>query len=292
MTKDYTYDVLVVGAGNAALTAVLAAQDKGAKVGVLEKAPKVDRGGNSMFTGHMRFAYDSVDQLVPLMKDPTPAELDKIRELLPQHTEDELTALIMRVTEYRSDQDMLAVHVAESYETVRWLASKGHRWVPNFGPRAQYVVSMDGGGHGLQTRNFRYCEEGGATFHYETSATELLQDDTGAVVGVKALTPEGFVTFHAKSVVLACGGFEANAEMRARYLGANWDTAHIRGVPFNTGDGLRMALDIGAVPHGSWSTCHASPQDFELGKSKLPSEQHGEHTSRYMYTFCIMVNQD
>ncbi|WP_417725683.1 FAD-dependent tricarballylate dehydrogenase TcuA [Salipiger sp.] len=293
MAKDYTYDVLVIGAGNAALTSALAALDQGVSVGILEKAPKKERGGNSMFTGHMRFAYDSVDQLKPLMANPTNAEIDKINELLPAHTKDDLTELIMRVTDYRSDQEMLEVHVEESYNTINWLASKGHRWVPNFGPRAQFVLSMDGGGHGLQSRNFGYVEAAGGNFHYETSATNFLQDDTGRVTGVRALTPDGYVNFHAKSVVLACGGFEANAEMRARYLGHNWDTVHVRGVPFNTGDGIRMALDIGAMPHGSWSTCHASPQDYELPKFKLPSQVgEGGHMSRYMYTFSIMVNSD
>ena len=62
--------------------------------------------------------------------------------------------------------------------------------------------------------------------------------------------------------MLACGGFEANAEMRARYLGPSWDLARVRGSRFNTGDGLRMALDIGAMPYGHWSGCHASSWDF------------------------------
>ena len=292
MPQDNKYDVLIVGAGNAALTAATAALEQGATVGILEKAPKGERGGNSMFTGHMRFAYNSVDELKPLMKDPTADELAGIAKMLPQLTEDELTEMIMRVTEYRSDQEMLAVHVAESYNTVRWLATKGHSWVPNFGPRAQFVLSMDGGGHGLQSRNFRNVEQGGGTIHYDTAASELLQDRSGRVIGVRALTPDGFADFYGKSVVLACGGFEGNAEMRARYLGPNWDTVRMRGVPYNTGDGLRIALDIGAMPHGSFSTCHASPQDFEMPPFKLPSSvgKGAEHLSRYMYAFAIMVN--
>ncbi len=55
--------------------------------------------------------------------------------------------------------------------------------------------------------------------HYDTTAMELMQDDNGRVSGVRALTPTGFATFHAKAVVLACSGFEADAEMRTRYLG-------------------------------------------------------------------------
>jgi tricarballylate dehydrogenase len=79
--------------------------------------------------------------------------------------------------------------------------------------------------------------------------------------------------------------------MRARYLGPGWDTVHVRGVPFNTGDGFRMALDIGALPHGSWSTCHASPQDIALPKFTLPSVHvHADSLHRYMYPYGIMVN--
>src|SRR5258706_3882082 len=196
MTHKPTYDVLVVGAGNAALCAAMAALECGASVGILEKAPKGERGGNSMFTGHMRFPYNSVDELVPLMKKPTDDELARIKQILPTLTQDDLTDQIMRVTDYRSDQEMLAVHVAESYNTVRWLAGKGHSWGPNFCPRAQFVLSMDGGGHGLQERSFRIVEQSGAVIHYETSATEILQDDKGTVIGVRALGPDGFKDYY------------------------------------------------------------------------------------------------
>jgi tricarballylate dehydrogenase len=111
------------------------------------------------------------------------------------------------------------------------------------------------------------------------------------VTGVKALTPTGFATFNAKSVVLACGSFESNPEMRARYLGPGWDMIHLRGVPFNTGDGLRMAMDIGAMPHGSWTTCHASPQDINLPVFTVPSAHSlRDSQTRYMYPWGIMVN--
>ena len=114
-----------------------------------------------------------------------------------------------------------------------------------------------------------------------------------AVVGVRALTPEGFATFRAKSIVLACGSFEANPEMRARYLGPGWDMVHIRGVPFNTGDGLRMAMNIGAMPHGSWSTCHASPQDVALPPCTIPVSYTTKRSyARYMYPYPIMVNMN
>jgi tricarballylate dehydrogenase len=287
------YDVLVVGAGSAALSAALAALEQGARVGILEKAPRLERGGNSMLTGHMRFAYNSVEDLAALMRDPSPHDLGRMADELPHRTEAELWDEIMRVTDNQADQQMLQVHVSESYPTVRWLASKGHDWVPSFANRTTgNIVSMNGGGYGLQERNFAYVERDGAVVHYETAAIELLQDQRANVIGVRAVTPEGFVSLYGTSVVLACGGFEGNAEMRARYLGPRWDTVYMRGVPFNTGDGLRMALDIGALPYGSWTTCHASPQDLDRPAYSLPSSMvsSGSEWNRYVYPYSIMVN--
>ena len=92
----------------------------------------------------------------------------------------------------------------------------------------------------------------------------------------------------AKTVVLACGGFEANAEMRARYLGPGWDLAKVRGTRFNTGDGIRMALDGGASAAGNWSGCHAVGWDRnapEFGDLAV-----GDGFQKHSYPFGIMIN--
>jgi len=290
-SQENYYDVVIVGGGNAACSAAHAALEKTKSVGILEKASKRDRGGNSAMTGHIRFVFNGIEDLRPLVRNMSDEELrGLLGGGLPQRTEAEVWDEMMRATNNQSDPDLLQVHVTESLKTVHWLASKGHDWVPA-SLTNDNVLTMNGGGAGLQKRNFEILERNGAIFHYETAATELIQDGKGRVTGVRALTPEGYTTFHAKAVVLACGGFEANAEMRARYLGPGWDTVRVRGVPFNTGDGLRMAMDIGALPHGSWSTCHASPQDINIDLFTVPSVHvHADSTNRYMYPYGIVVN--
>ena len=291
--ETFHYDVLVVGAGNAACSAALAALDKKVRVGILEKASKGNRGGNSALTGHMRFVFNGLEDVRPLVRNASDAELRELLERMPHRTEAEHWDEVMSVTDNQSDQEMLQVHVTESLNTVQWLASKGHDWTPagGFKTVSDNILLMNGGGYGLQQRNFAMLEKAGVIFHYSTAATELIVDQKGRVTGVRALTPDGFATFTAKSIVLACGSFESNPEMRARYLGPGWDMIHLRGVPFNTGEGLRMAMHIGAMPHGSWSTCHASPQDINLPKFKIPIGYSTEGSyARYMYPYSIMVN--
>ena len=127
----FHYDVLIVGGGNAACAAALAAMEKTKSVAIIEKAPKRDRGGNSALTGHMRFAFNGVEDLRPLVRHMSEAELHKlVAGGLPQRTETDIWDEIMRVTNNQSDEDLLQVHVTESLKTVHWLASKGHDWVP------------------------------------------------------------------------------------------------------------------------------------------------------------------
>jgi tricarballylate dehydrogenase len=237
----------------------------------------------------MRFVFNGLEDIRPLVKNTSDDELRGLLERLPRRTEADSWDEVMRVTDGQTDQELLQVHVSESLSTVHWLASKGQDWVP--GSRwNENILNPNGGGYGLQQRYYSMLEKAGVEFHYGTAAVELIQDHAGNVVGVQALGPKGFVRFDAKSVILACGSFEANPEMRARYLGPGWDMVHVRGVPYNTGDGLRMAMDIGAMPHGSWSTCHASPQDIALPAFTVPSgAMHAEY-NRYMHPYCIMVN--
>jgi tricarballylate dehydrogenase len=287
----YDYDVLIVGGGNAACCAAHAALEKTKSVAILEKSTKRDRGGNSAMTGHIRFVFNGIEDLKPLVRGMSDDDLRKLLDCgLPKRDEQTFWDEIMRATNNQSDPDLLQVHVTHSLATVQWLAAKGHDWVPA-SLTNDNVLTMNGGGAGLQKRNFEILERNQVAFHYETAAFELIQDRTGRVTGVRALTPQGFALFKAKAIVLACGGFEANAEMRARYLGPGWDTIRVRGVPFNTGDGLRMAMGIGAMPHGSWTTCHASPQDIDIPPFTVPSVHvHADSTNRYMYPYGIMVN--
>jgi tricarballylate dehydrogenase len=212
----FYYDVVIVGGGNAACCAAHAAIERTKSVCIIEKAPKLERGGNSAMTGHMRYAFNGMEDLRPMVKNMSDDELRKLLEGgLPKRTEADIWDEIMRVTNNQSDEDLLHVHVTESLKTVHWLASKGHDWVPSPATNDN-VLSMNGGGMGLGKRNFAMLERAGVIFHYETAATELIEDKTGRVTGVRALTPAGYVQFNGKSIVLACGGFEANAEMRAR----------------------------------------------------------------------------
>ena len=157
---NFTYDVLIVGTGNAACSAALAALEKTPRVGMLEKATQRDRGGNSMLTVLMRFAFNGAEDLKPLIRNYSDDEMRPLLEGLPHRTEAELWDEIMRVTNNQADQDMLQVHVTESLKTVHWLASKGHDWSPAT-IRDDNVVTMNGGGAGLQKRNFAILEKAG-----------------------------------------------------------------------------------------------------------------------------------
>ena len=296
MDQTIETHVLVVGAGNAALCSAIAAAQQGAKVTVLEKAPQEYRGGNSaVATGHLRFAYEGVDDLMALINDVSPTEVQSLSDMRSKYTQAEFYDDLMTATDGKSDPDLANTLVSQAHPTVQWMRSLGHEWVPQ-AVTAPFLVGVNGGGLGLQERGFAIAERMGVQFAYDTRAMELLQDNQGRVSGVRALSSNGFVNYHAKAVVLACGGFEANAEMRARYLGPNWDTVKVQGVPFNTGDGLRMALEVGALPYGNWTGCQSPPQDLNTPPYQLPQYRRlGEEITdvgrpRYPYIFSIMVN--
>jgi len=146
--ETHHYDVLVIGAGNAACSAAHAALDKKAHVGILEKAAKTNRGGNSALSGAMRFVYNGIEDVRLLVKNASEAEIQQVIDRLPRRTEADLWDELMRVTNNQSDQEMLQVHVTESRPTVQWLAGKGHDWIPAGGSslHSGNTLLMNGGG--------------------------------------------------------------------------------------------------------------------------------------------------
>lgn len=292
------YDVIVVGKGNAALCSALAARDTGARVLVIEAASKEEHGGNSRFAGGvMRFAYDTVDDLkkVTDITDQEIAETD-----FGTNTTDEFFDDIFRLTQYRTDPELSEILVRRSLDTMIWLRSKGVRFVPNFGRQSAMVngrrqffgrlpIEVSGGGAGLVDFLDKSIEIAGIDVVYDTRVTSLLFDGV-TVTGVNAQVDDTYVQYHAKSVVLACGGFEANAEMRTKYLGHGWELAKVRGSRFNQGDGLKMALEIGAAPYGNWSGCHATGWDRnapEYGDVNV-----GDKFQKHSYIFGLLINAE
>ena len=292
MDTEVRTQVIVVGAGNAALSAAVAARERGAEVVVLEKAPRQHRGGNSALTVHTRFPYDSMDDLTPLLSGASSADLRRMADRIGRYTRADYYDDIMTVTEGKSDPELAEVLVSQAVPAVRWMSSYGHTWLPTYAnPVSANVVSFNGGGYGLQEQWFRTAEKLGISVYYDTSAIGLLQDSHGRVTGVRTKTPQSYSNFHSRAVVLACGSFESNPEMRARHLGPEWEAVKLRGIPYNTGDGLTMGLESGALPYGSWSSCHASPQDLNRPPFDVPGPKvRGDFWSRYSYPFGIMVN--
>lgn len=296
--SELSCDVVVVGAGNAALCSALSASAGGAKsVIVLERAPEDECGGNSRFTeGSMRFAFNGAEDIYKVVPDLTADE--KATTDFGSYTEENFFDDIGRVTDYRTDPDLAELLVKRSFDTVLWLRSMGIRYMPKYGKQAYkvngrftfsggVVCEVYGGGPGLVQSLYKLARDRNVQIRFNARALNLIHDDTG-VHGVNARVDGKTVAIRSKAVVLACGGFEANSEMRARYLGPGWDLAKVRGSRFNTGDGVRMALDASAMPYGNWSGCHVLPTDVNTpnyGDITL-----GDAFQKNSYLFGIMVN--
>ena len=292
------YDVCVAGAGNAALCAAISAAEKGARVLVLERAPHSENGGNSRFTaGGFRFVYSGVDDLRDLC-DLSESEIEMSE--FGSYTEDQFFDDMFRVTEFRCDPDLVEVLVRNSLPTIRWLHDRGVRFVPMYGRQAFKTdgkfrfwgglsVEARGGGPGLVDMETGIAKQAGVEIRYAAKVTDLLYDGE-RVEGVVVRENGKIGEIRSRSVVLATGGFEANPEMRSRYLGRDWELAKVRGTRFNTGAGIRMAIDIGAAPYGNWSSCHAVAWD--LNAPEFGDLAVGDQFQKHSYPFSIIVNLD
>ena len=287
-------DVVVVGGGNAGYCAAHAAAERGRRVVLLEKAPREHAGGNSYYTlGATRIVHDGLGDLLEILE---PDERHARTEVPPYSTAEFLTDL-ERTTGGRGDKELSDTVVKGSHDTVRWLHELGLRFELMYDRQAHkrpdgtivfwggtHVRNVDGG-PGLISDHERVALRLGVEVHHGCPVTGLITDG-GAVVGVRA----GEQKVAAESVVIASGGFEANAPWRQRYLGDGWQHAKVRGTPYNTGDLIGAALEIGADRGGDWMTCHSVPWDASYPENES-NRTLTNRLNRNGYPLGIVVNR-
>lgn len=283
-----SFDVVVAGCGVAGLSAAVAAAEAGAKVVVLERAPVEDRGGQSRWTEaylRMKSLTEVSDDFETHLAENGAGSIDP--ELVEQAATDPQGTSLTRALSL-ADPNLIECFADQAGPTIAWLQGLGARF--DFLPTQFLTASQPrllpvGGGQALVDVLAAKAEALGVTFLYETTAQSLVQDEAGRVVGLRATTRgQGQRTLKGQ-VVLACGGFEGNTEMLTRYLGprAVYLRPVCKGGYYNRGEGIRMALDVGAAACGEFGSYHAEPVDPRSGISE---------PSIFIFPYGILVNKD
>ncbi|WP_420862653.1 FAD-dependent tricarballylate dehydrogenase TcuA [Algirhabdus cladophorae] len=266
------YDIAVIGGGNAALCAAITAAEAGAKVVILEAAPKPYRGGNSRHTRNFRCMHSG--PLGPLIES---------------YSEDEYLADLLKVTDGKTDQGLARMVIQASEECLPWMEEHGVRFQPSLSGTlslARTNAFFRGGGKSLVNAYYRTAEKLGVDVLYEASVTHLdVQDD---VVASLEYSYQGETHQIApKAVIVASGGFQADTDWLTRAWGPAAKNFLIRGTPYNRGVVLADLLDQGIEQVGDPTQCHAVAID-----GRAPKFDGGIVTRLDCVPFSIVVNKN
>jgi precorrin 3B synthase CobZ len=309
MSLPQKTNILVIGSGNAGLSAALSAiqTNPTLKITVIDKSPISWAGGNTYFTaGAFRTTHNGLHDLLPLVNNTDATQASRID--IPVYTEQDFTTDLQRMTGNRTDPALSTALVRDSRAAISWLAANGIRFQLSFNRQAYEVnnrikfwgglaLKTQDGGKGLIEDELRAVRNAGVDVFFDTAATALVTDPTsGAVIGVEVVNcgsgTYSKTTIAADVVILAAGGFEANPQLRAQWLGPGWDSARVRGTPYNTGEMLQIAQrDVAAKTAGNWSGCHCVAWDADAPMESGSRVVSNEYT-KSGYPLGIMVNRD
>ncbi|MFI0353395.1 FAD-dependent oxidoreductase [Actinomadura sp. 9N407] len=285
--QTHRYDVVVVGGGVAGLSAAVAAAEDGARVAVLERSPEAETGGNTRHTEaflRMKSAEEVADGFEDALVDdfmghPDPSVVDDA--VLPPRRQ----SALYRAT-HTIDPDYVATLAESAPPTLRWMSGHGVRFdfMPTpFLTRSTTRMAPVGGGLAIVETMGKVARGLGVEFHFETTARRLTFSERG-VSGVFAHTSGGPATFEG-AVVLASGGYQGNAELMARYHGDRALTCRpvARGGNYNKGEGLEMALALGAATAGNFALFHAEPVDPRSGEAEA---------AIFCFPYGVLINKE
>ncbi len=269
-----SYDVLVIGGGNAALCAALSAREQGASVLILESAPKEWRGGNSAHTRNLRCMHNKPQDV---LVDSYPEEefWQDLRAVTGGHTNEKLARMVIRSTEHCR----------------KWMRKHGVNFQASLSGSLQLSRTnafFMGGGKALVNAYFRSAENMGVQVRYNSPVDKIEMDGSRFVAAYS-----GNHKIYARSCVLAAGGFESNLEWLREAWGQNergeWPAENflIRGTRFNQGVLLREMLDMGADGIGEPSQSHCVAID-----ARAPLYDGGICTRIDCVSLGIVVNRE
>ncbi|VTZ26529.1 Dehydrogenase [Methylocella tundrae] len=283
------YDIVVVGSGIAGLSAAVTAAESGQRVGIVERAAEGEHGGNTRYTEaylRMKSVDETADDFEYHFAENAGGYIDP--SFLQEATRDYQNWSPLMRSLSMLDPEIIGSLAENAGPTLRWLERLGVKF--EFLPTAFITTTTTrllpvGGGLALVETLTAKAKEKGVAIHFNSTAQKLLTDVEGAVAGLVVQQRGKRRAVSAKAIVLACGGFEGNAEMLAQYLGPRSINLRpvARGGYYNKGEGIRMALEIGAAPNGDFGSYHAEPVD--------PRSDVAE-PAVFTFPYGILVNKD